>query len=261
MKKCNLFFSICCMAFLFAACEYDNYKGPECRFTGTVVYQDKPFVFDGNVSVLKAVQKGFGKDDPGTPVRINEDGTFSQLLFAGDYYLTLANQQYPFLFADFKSRGQGLGYDTIPMTLTGNAERSFEVIPYYLMDSISYEPLDSTSTELKVTIHIMRNPDSRLPMELPKVTRAFVYVGINQHVNSSTKLSKASRPLKIEDEGEVTVRVDLANYRSTTYNYVNNYRDYLYFRVGLVLDATYVSSGYYLLSDLYRVDNVPYIAN
>lgn len=260
MKKNLLFLILCSIAVLFAACEYDNYKGPECRFTGNVTYQGKPFVFDGNASVLKAVQKGFGKNDTGTPVRINEDGTFSQLLFAGDYYLTLANQQYPFLFADFKSLGQGLGYDTVPITLTGNSQRDFEVIPYYIMDSIVYDPLDSTSTELKVTIHIKRNPDSRLPETLPMVTKAFVYVGINLHVNSATTLSKGSRPLKITDEGEVTVRVDLTKYRSSTY-YVNNYRDYLYFRVGLELDAAYVSSGYYLLSDLYRVDNVPYITD
>lgn len=258
MKKNILFLTLCGIAVLFAACEYDNYKGPECRFTGNVTYQGKPFVFDGNASVLKAVQKGFGKNDPGTPVRINEDGTFSQLLFAGDYYLTLANKQYPFQFADFKSLGQGLGYDTIPLTLTGNTQRDFEVIPYYFMDSIGYEPLDSTSTELKVTIRIKRNHDPSLPDSLPKVTKAFVYVGINQHINSATTLSKGSRPLKIEEEGEVTVRVDLTKYRSSTY-YVNNYRNYLYFRVGLELDAAYVDSGNYLLSDLYRVDNVPYI--
>lgn len=258
MKKCNLFLSILCIATLFTACEYDNYDGPECRFTGIVTYQGKPFVFDGNASVLKAVQKGFGKEDSGTPIRISEDGTFSQLFFAGDYYLTLANQQYPFMFPEFKSLGTGLGYDTIPMTLTGNAERNFEVIPYYLMDSIYYEPLDSTSEELKVTIHIKRNPDTNLPDTLPMVTRAFVYVGINQHVNSSTTLSKASRPLKVTDETDVTIRVDLAKYRNATY-YVNNYRDYLYFRVGLELDANYVASGYYLLSELYKVENVPYI--
>ena len=86
MKKLNILFAFC-LALCLSACEYDNYDGPECRFTGHVTYQGKPYVFDGNKSVLKAVQKGFGKNDGGTPIRINEDGTFAQLLFAGDYTL------------------------------------------------------------------------------------------------------------------------------------------------------------------------------
>ena len=238
MKMLNIFFAFC-LALCLTACEYDNYDGPECRFTGHVTYQGKPYVFDGNKGVLKAVQKGFGKNDGGTSIRINEDGTFAQLLFAGDYYLTLDNRQYPFQFADFNSLGAGIGYDTIP-------------------DSVGFDPLDEESTELKVTVRIRRNPDERLPETLPMVTRVFTYVGINQHVNSATTLTKASRPLKVSDEVTVSMRVDLSKYRDATY-YVNNYRDYLYFRVAVELDATYVASGYYLLSDLYRVDNVPYV--
>ncbi|MDY2942815.1 MAG: DUF3823 domain-containing protein [Paludibacteraceae bacterium] len=238
------------------ACAYDNYDQPDCYLTGHVTYAGKPFVFDGNVSVLKAIQKGFGKNDPGMSIRINEDGTYSQLFFAGDYYLTLANQQYPFQFADFHSLGAGLGYDTIPIRLSGSMSRDFEVIPYYLMDSIVYDPLDSSSTELKVSVRIRRNPDAQLPDTLPEVTRAFLFVGINQHVNSATTLTKASRPLHIDNEEVVTMRLDLSKYRNPTY-YVNNYRDYLYFRIGIELDATYVASGYYLFSELYRVDNVP----
>lgn len=257
MKKLNIFFAFC-LALCLTACEYDNYDGPECRFTGHVTYRGKPYVFDGNKGVLKAVQKGFGKNDGGTSIRINEDGTFAQLLFAGDYYLTLDNRQYPFQFADFNSLGAGIGYDTIPIHLTGNTERDFEVIPYYLIDSVGFDPLDEESTELKVTVRIRRNPDECLPETLPMVTRVFTYVGINQHVNSATTLSKASRPLKVSDEVTVSMRVDLSKYRDATY-YVNNYRDYLYFRVAVELDATYVASGYYLLSDLYRVDNVPYV--
>lgn len=258
MKKLHLFFVLCLAAWLFSACEYDNYPAPDCYFTGRVTYQGKPYQFDGNKTVLKAVQKGFGKNDGGTSIRIADDGTFSQLFFAGDYYLTLDNRQYPFMFADFQSLGSGLGYDTIPMHLTTNAEREFEVIPYYLIDSVGFDPLNADSRELKVTVRIRRNPDLRLPADLPMVTRAFVYVGTNSHVNSATTLTKASRPLKVTDEVEVSMRVDLTKYRNPTY-YVNNYRDYLYFRVGVELDATYVASGYLLFSDTYRVDNVPYI--
>ena len=96
-------------------------------------------------------------------------------------------------------------------------------------------------------------------MRIISAANAFnIVAGINEHINNATTLTKASRPLSVTGSGDVTMRLDLNKYRSSTY-YVNNYRDYMYFRVGLVLDAEFVASGYYLFSDLYRVDNVPYV--
>ncbi len=253
-----IFCSLVLLSLLFTACEYDNYSAPDCFLTGKVTYNGKPYVFDGNTNVLRVYQKGFGKTDNGVSIRISEDGSFSQLLFPGKYYMTLANQQYPFQFADFTSLGAGLGYDTLEFDIDSNKEMEFEVIPYYLIDSVTYLPLDETSTTLNVTVYFRRNPDSRLPEELPKVQRAFVFAGINEHINSATLLTKASRPLSVTDIGDVTMRLELNKYRSSTY-YVNNYRDFMYFRVGLALDAEYVASGYYIFSDLYRVENVPYV--
>lgn len=257
MKKLSLLL-IPVIALTFAACEVDNYDGPECFLTGSVFYKDKPYVFDGNSSVLRVYQKGFGKEDNGQSIRINEDGTFSKLLFGGKYYMTLANHQYPFQFADFHSLGAGAGYDTLEFDLDSNKEMKFEVIPYYIIDSVTYVPLDETSTTLNITVYFSRNDDPRLPAVLPKVQRAYVFAGINQHVNSATTLTKASRPLSVTTSGDVTMRLELSKYRSSTF-YVNNYRDYLYFRVGLALDAAEVASGYYLFSDLYKVENVPYV--
>ncbi|MBR1808168.1 MAG: DUF3823 domain-containing protein [Paludibacteraceae bacterium] len=253
-----IFSSIVFILLAFVACEYDNYSEPDCQLSGRVVYDGKPYVFDGNTNVLKVYQKGFGKKDNGINIRINEDGTFSQMLFPGKYYMTLANQQYPFQFADFASLGAGLGYDTLEIDVDGAKEMELEVIPYYVIDSVTYPPLDETATTLNVTVYFSRNKDPRLPEVLPKVQRAFVFAGINQHINSATTLTKASRPLSVTESDNVTMRLELNKYRSSTY-YVNNYRDYLYFRVGLVLDAEFVASGYYLFSDLYRVDNVPYV--
>lgn len=259
MKTRNfIFITLIFLAAVFSACEYDNYDGPSCYLTGTVTYDGKPYVFDGNTSVLKVCQKGFGKDDGGVGIRINEDGKFSQLLFAGKYYMTLSNHQYPFQFADFNPLGAGLGYDTLEIDLDSNKEMNLEVIPYYIIDSVTYLPIEETLTTLNVTVYFHRNDDPRLPEVLPKVQRAFLFAGINPHVNSATTLTKASRPLNVTDKGDVTMRLELSKYRSSTY-YVNNYRDFMYIRVGLVLDAEFVASGYYLFSDLYKIENVPYL--
>ena len=255
MKSFKYFLMLCAVALSFAACEYDNYEGPEYYLKGNLFYGDSNIVFDSNVSILKACQKGYGKTDGGQSIRISDDGTFSQLFFEGDYWLTLANNQYPYMFPDFPSLGNGLGYDSVYMHIDDDQQINFECIPYYVFDEITYTPLDENSTTLDVTFTFRRNDDPRLPEDLPYVKRTFLYAGINQHVNTGTTLSKGSAPMKITTEKTVTIKLDLSKYRSSTY-YPNNYRDYLYFRIGLQIDGL---DGYYLLSKLVRVDNVPYV--
>jgi len=255
MKK---YFLLLTVVALCAACEYDNYEAPQSRLYGQFTYNGKPFVMDNQVDVLRIYQKGYGKNDVGVSIKASEDGTFSQLLFDGQFYLTLANQRYPYQISEFKSLGNGLGYDTIPVEMKGDRQMNFEVIPYYLIDSVTWLPLDSTSKTLNVTVYMRRNPDSRLPETLPKIQRAFVFASINQHINSETTLTKASRPLSVTTTDNVTMRLELSKYRSSTY-YVNNYRNYMYIRVGLALDASLVDNGYYLFSDIYRIENVPYV--
>jgi len=255
MNRLHIFLTVM-LALVLASCEYDNYDGPQYYFTGNVTYEGKAFVADGNANILKACQKGFGKTDGGQKIRISEDGTFSQLFFGGDFYMTLYNQRFPFQFVDFPSLGLGLGYDTIPMTIKKNEQRDFEVIPYFVFDTVYYVQPDENSTTLDVKIRFHRNPDSRLPEDVSYVQRAFLFVGTTPHVNSATVLSKGSRPMKIYDEsGEVTIKIELNKYRSATY-YPNNYRDYLYFRIGLNLKDI---DACYLFSDLYKVENVPYV--
>lgn len=255
MKKLKYIIAMLIALVGLASCEYDNYEGPQFQFRGNVFYGDSNIVFDSNVNILKACQKGFGKTDGGQHIRISDEGTFSQLFFAGDYWLTLSNNQYPFIFPDFPSLGNGLGYDSVFVHIDSDKQMNFECIPYYVFDEITYTPLDENSTTLDVTFTFHRNNDPRLPEELPYVKRTFLYAGINPHVNTGTTLSKGSAPMKITTEKTVTIKLDLSKYRSSTY-YPNNYRDYLYFRIGLQIDG---SDGYYLLSKLIRVDNVPYV--
>ena len=49
---------------LFTACEYDNYDAPSVTFSGQLLYNDKPFLCDGNDArdIFLFFQEGFGKD-------------------------------------------------------------------------------------------------------------------------------------------------------------------------------------------------------
>ena len=47
---------------LFTACEYDNYDAPSVTFSGQLLYNDKPFLCDGNDArdIFLFFQEGFG---------------------------------------------------------------------------------------------------------------------------------------------------------------------------------------------------------
>jgi len=254
MKKQSIFV-LFILALSLTACKYDNYKAPDCYLSGQFTYQGQPICFDGNADVLRAYQKGFGKEDNGQTIRVSDNGSFSQLFFEGDYYLSLNNQQYPYLFPDFPSRGAGLGYDSILMHISSNLTRDFEVVPYFVFNKITYVPMEPTSTKLSVTIDYAKNTDTRVASITNKVQRLCVFVSTTPYVNSASTLSKFSKPLK-KVSGTFTIDVELSKYRDVTY-FVNNYKDYLYFRVGM--EITDVSDKYYIMSPIYKVENVPYV--
>lgn len=235
----------------FSSCEYDNYDAPSITFSGQLLDSDgQKFLYDGNSNkpILNLIQKGYGKIDGGTTVQVNEQGAFSQLLFEGEYWLTLKNNQYPFEFKDFKSLGVGLGYDSIHINVNGSINRNFEVTPYYL---ISDYTLKEDNGEIVANFKVSKNP--KITADIPKVVRARLFVGTASIVNSATTCTK-SKIVSITSEGSVEVRVSIASgdnsYRKI---YVNNYRDYAFCRVGVEVNGI---ADYYLFSETKKIEHL-----
>ncbi len=238
------------LLFGLSSCEYDNYDPPSIVFCGNLMTNGKSFLYDGNPRkpVLTLIQKGFGKVDVGTNVRIDETGHYQQVIFEGDYWLTLNNVQYPFEFADFKSLGTGLGYDSLYMYITSNVTRDFEVIPYYTISNFTAQVVDDDIVlEADVAVH----PDKR--GVAPSVVFARGYVSTSSKVNSLTTCTKSKRAV-ITESGHVEVAIPIHDnviaYREI---YTNNFRDYAYCRIAIELDGM----DYYLFSEIKKIEGVP----
>lgn len=243
--------TITLLSVLLIACEYDNYDAPNVTFKGNLIYNGQNYLFDGNpnLRVITLIQKGFGKTDIGTNVRIDENGGFSQLLFPGDYWLTLANNTYPFEFKEFKSLGVGLGYDTIPMRITSNVAKHIEVIPYYEITNFS---IDIESGNIVARFKVKKVEGT--VAEAPKIIRARCFVSTSSLVNSATTLSK-SVIRTINPETEVVIPVSISS-GSSSYRqmYVNNFRSYAYCRVAIELKDI---PNYYIFSETMKIENLP----
>lgn len=250
MKNIKILSILLCVC-LFFSCEYDNYDAPDLVFSGRLLSNGESFLYDGNPArpVLKLIQKGFGKVDDGTTVRIDENGTFQQLIFDGDYWLTLNNTKYPFELTDFNSLGAGLGYDSIYMPVSSSVKKDLEVKPYYQISNFTVN-VEGDNIVLRADVAV--NPDTREPA--PRVIFARGYVSTSSKVNSQTTCTKSKRAI-ITSTGSVEVSIPI-HHNVTAYReiYINNFRDYAFCRLALELDGI---SNYYLFSEIKKVEGVP----
>lgn len=235
------------LALICSSCEYDNYDAPSLLLKGQLKYKEDTFQFDGNVErgLLKIFQSGFGKVDVGTLIRVNQDGSFQQLLFGGEYWLTPNNSQYPFEFKDFKSLGVGLGYDSIHIQLSGDLEKNLEVIPYYTLENFS-TLVNGDHVVLKFSVV----KTGETAKQAPKVIKARAYLGTSAIVNSRTACI-AETQVEIDNIGSVEISVPIASYRNA---YVNNFRDYAFCRVAIELENI---PNYYLFSQVVKQEDIP----
>jgi len=250
MKKI-IILSVLFLMFFLTSCEYDNYDEPSIVISGKLLNNGENFLYDGNPtrSVLKVIQKGFGKVDNGITIRIDEQGEFRQLLFPGEYWLTLNNNAYPFEIPDFKSLGAGLGYDSIYINLKKSVDMKFEVKPYFNITDFTGQV---EGNNLVLRANVTKNTDTSEPAPRVIFCRGYASTGIM--VNGASTCSKAVRAI-IPEEGSIEVSLPIfdgiTSYRGA---YTNNFREHAYCRVSIELEGI---QNYYLFSNIIKVENVP----
>ncbi|RYE20728.1 MAG: DUF3823 domain-containing protein [Sphingobacteriaceae bacterium] len=110
------------------SCKKDNYKAPSSTLNGRLVYKGDAVGVEYNQIPFQLYQPGFGKIGPisGT---FDQDGTYSTLLFNGNYKFTIPPGQGPFRWKE-NAKNQR---DTVSVTLSGSQVMDIEVMPYYMV--------------------------------------------------------------------------------------------------------------------------------
>lgn len=112
------------------SCKKDNYSAPDVALTGRLVYKGDAINVEYNQVPFEVYQYGFGKTGPITGT-FAQDGSYSLLLFDGEYKFIIPNGQGPF---KWKQTTQGAA-DTTTIDLSGNQSVDLEVTPYYMIRS------------------------------------------------------------------------------------------------------------------------------
>lgn len=146
MKKNRLIYQLGAMMLgiilVVSSCQKDNYEPPKTKFTGHLVYKGTPIQIKNtglvNGNGISAVyfelwQDGYGKSGA-IDVYLDQDGSFSALLFNGEYKLIIPPGQGPFVSLPNEQTGS----DTMILHLNGNTDMDIEVLPYYMVNQANF---------------------------------------------------------------------------------------------------------------------------
>jgi len=118
------------------SCVYDNYSSPSIQFSGRIVYQGEPVcvksssghdVNNANV-YFNLFEPGWQKTNMPIRVVVNQDGSFSSLLFSANYQMVIPVGVGPFIASS----------DTANISITGKKAMDIEVTPYYMVRNPNY---------------------------------------------------------------------------------------------------------------------------
>lgn len=110
-----------------ASCEFDNFEEPKSTLSGRVVYNNEALGLRSNGVELELWQRGYDLFQK-IPVYVAQDGTFSAVVFDGDYKMTLIRGNGPWMDQT----------DSIDVQVRGSQMMDVEVQPYYLIRNPSY---------------------------------------------------------------------------------------------------------------------------
>ncbi|WP_090884445.1 DUF3823 domain-containing protein [Pedobacter rhizosphaerae] len=134
MMKTKFLTLIAAASLFLASCsKYDNFDAPELTLSGKVVYQGKVLGVRNNGPQLELWQDGYPLKSP-IYVYMNQDGSFSAKLFAGQYKLT-RRPDAPWLQQ---------ATDTIRINLTGDTNLEVPVTPYFSITNETFAKSGNT---------------------------------------------------------------------------------------------------------------------
>jgi hypothetical protein len=178
---------------LLLGCEKDNLKEPASTLSGRVVFEGQPVGVRSSGVQFELWQPGYQLFSK-IPLNINQDGTFTAVLFDGDYKLVRTPGAGP--WAD--------NTDTINIQLKGSAGVDVPVAPYFLIRNAGFE---KTGTTVKATFVIEKNTTTRT-LELARL-----YVGPNiilDQNNNSATVQVAASAITIGQPVTLTVNIPSA---------------------------------------------------
>lgn len=169
------------------SCKKDNYAEPGSLLSGRLVYQGDSIGLEKNAVHFQIYQYGFGKVGPvSTDETFAQNGSYSAILFDGDYKVIVPNGEGPFIW---KKTAAG-DPDSVSVTVKGNQTVDLEVTPYYMIRSpqitaVGTDSINATCMTDKIITDSINAKD---------IEYVALYVNKTQFVAGSTSIASYTVP-------------------------------------------------------------------
>lgn len=181
------------------SCEKDNYQPPSVKLSGRLVYKGVPIPLEYNQVPYQLYQFGFGKVGP-ISQSFSQDGTFSSLLFAGEYKLTVDNATVPFKWPQTVAGKP----DSLTINLSSDKTMDIEVTPYYMVRDAK---ISATSNKIASTFKIEK---TLLDASGRNFSRAVLFINKTQFVSINDNIASVSMNAgEISDLNNVNLSVNI----------------------------------------------------
>lgn len=163
-----------------ASCKKDNYKAPSSTLKGRIMYNAEEIGLEYNQVPLELYQSGFGKVGA-IAGSFAQDGTYSTLLFDGNYKLIIPNGQGPF---QWKQNAAG-GRDTLAVTVNGDQTLDLQATPYFMVRGAAYQVAGRAVSATFRADQIITGTDAKT------IERIDLYINKTQFVSSADNIANA----------------------------------------------------------------------
>jgi len=160
------------------SCKKDNYKTPSSTLNGHLVYKGDPIGVEYNQVPFQLYQPGFGKIGPisGT---FDQDGSYSTLLFDGNYKFTIPPGQGPFRWKELSNNQR----DTVVITVSGSQTMDVEVTPYYMVRN---QMITAAGGKVSATFNVEKVINDANAKGIDRVT---LYINKTQFVSGADNIA------------------------------------------------------------------------
>jgi len=223
MKKTALYITLLLAAF---SCKKDNYDAPSVTFTGHITYKGDPINISSKDVTFELWEPGWGKSGA-IGVNVLQDGSFSALLFNGNYKLVIPPSQGPFRSnIDPQTKN-----DTILLRLDGNRDMNIEVLPYYMVRDAKMELGGTRAVNSSCRLEkIITDANAR------NVETVFLYLNQTRFVDATNYIARASLAgTDISDPANVHLSVNIPDVISG--NGITGNQDYVFARIGVKISG------------------------
>lgn len=213
--KIRLIIVLGVIASFLASCAKDNFDEPGSKFEGRLVYNGEAINVSYNDVTFQLWEPGWQKKGE-INVAVDQDGSFSAMLFNANYKLIIPANQGP-----FKSKtNTETGSDTILVNLAGNKVMDIEVEPYYMIRNANF------SAEGRVVTGTFKVDQIITGANAKNIERVNIYVNKTMFVDfRSTIASGQMAGGAIKDLNSISLKA--------TVPAITPAQDYVFARIGL----------------------------